>query len=87
MGLRKPAPHLSLIVLIAVPFAASAECLLMLLFLVPFGPHKFLVCDILSFMYSPASVWGTFVVPRLRPGLVCTSFILLLPFVDVFIKG
>ena len=38
-------------------------------------------------MYSPASVWATFVVPRLRPGLVCTSFILLLPFVDVCNKG
>ena len=53
----------------------------------PIWPHNFLVCDILSFMYSPASVWATFVVPKLRPGLVCTSFILLLPFVDVFHKG
>ena len=42
MRLRKPAPNLSVIVLIDVPFAASPERLLMLLFLVPCGPHKFL---------------------------------------------
>ena len=84
--------------LIVVLFGAFPECLL-----VPRDPvfsffffcsipvdlinFGFVILCIMSFVYSPASVWATFVVPRLRPGLVCTSFILFLPFVNVFNKG